>query len=144
MTDRDVSERKWGRYEILYQGPTENGYLKVKRLILNPLSSTSMQRHKFREEHFFRLLGEAVVQLADRRMMVADGAFVARGAWHSIVNETEKPASLIAVQIGSVVSEDDIERADSGGIQVPDSDDLIINPWVPTDELRKIDKHRKP
>ena len=117
MTDRDVSERKWGRYEILYQGPANDGYIKVKRLILNPLSSTSRQRHKFREEHFFPLLGMVMLVMDARGTSgvrgcnIIDGDRVPPGKWHQLINETEKPASVLEVQIGSVVSEDDIERA---------------------------------
>ena len=112
MTDRDVSERKWGRYEILYQGPTENGYLKVKRLILNPLSSTSRQRHKFRTEYFFPLLGRVDLIRDETRFLIRNGGTtVLVNEWHQLINDTEKPASLIEVQVGAVVEEDDIERA---------------------------------
>ena len=117
MTERDVSERSWGRYEIVYQGPTENGYLKVKRLILNPLSSTSKQRHKFRTEFFFPLLGEVKIRNEDWNdfawpaYRITNSTTVPPGVWHQLINETEKPASLIEVQVGAVVEEDDIERA---------------------------------
>ena len=110
MTDRDVSERSWGRYEILYQGPTENGYLKVKRLILNPLSSTSLQRHNFRTEYFFPLLGVIRTLYKNGEGQLTGMQVVFPGEWHRLINETGKPASLLEVQIGAVVEEDDIER----------------------------------
>ena len=112
---RGVSERSWGRYELIYQGPTDTGYIKVKRLILNPLSSTSRQKHKFRTEYFFPLGGDAMLhtELLDGSRLgwsVNNGIEVRSGQWHSVSNETESPASVLEVQVGAVVEEDDITR----------------------------------
>ena len=107
---RGVSERTWGKYELIYQGPNMNGYIKVKRLTLNPMSSTSLQKHKFRDEYFFPLDGNVIIQLADRRMAVSEGCHVYRGAWHSLVNESYTTSSVLEVQVGSVTDESDIER----------------------------------
>ncbi len=39
---RDITERPWGRYELIRHGPTDNGYIKVKLITLNPLSSMAI------------------------------------------------------------------------------------------------------
>ena len=105
---RGVSERSWGRYELIYQGPTDTGYIKVKRLILNPLASTSRQKHKFRTEYFFPLAGRTSLQIGNDSWPAARS--VAPGLWHALVNEGETDSSVLEVQVGSVVEEVDIER----------------------------------
>lgn len=114
---RGVSERSWGRYELIYQGPTDTGYIKVKRLILNPLASTSRQRHKFRTEFFFPLIGRVVLEVEGYKFGLTPEPKrmgyerIPIGSWHSVVNEDSTVSSVLEVQVGAVVEEDDIERA---------------------------------
>jgi len=110
---RGVSDRSWGKYELIFQGPTDDGYLKIKRLILFPYCSTSRQKHKSRTEYFFPLEGKISFngkiprrQLGRTEMPTT----IPPGEWHCLTNETDKPVSAIEVQIGAVVDEDDIER----------------------------------
>ena len=109
---RGISDRKWGRYELIYQGPTDRGWIKVKRLILNPGVSTSMQRHKFRDEFFFPISGRAKIALSKpgHYQEIASGSWIPCGRWHSIINEGDSQSSVLEVQVGSVTDEDDIER----------------------------------
>ena len=108
---RGVSERSWGRYELIYQGPTDKGYIKVKRLILNPMALTSRQKHKFRTEYFFPLTGHVHLETDHLPLLtVCDGEKVPPGQWHQLSNEDGELSSVLEVQVGAAVEEDDIER----------------------------------
>ncbi len=100
--------RPWGYYTILHE---EKNY-KVKEIGVYPQKSLSLQKHKFRSEHWNVVEGEMVI-LADgqeRKAKKNQSIFVPRGTKHKIHNPTNKIAKIIEVQIGSYLGEDDIVR----------------------------------
>ena len=101
-------ERPWGGFEVLEEGP---GY-KVKRLVVEPGHSLSLQRHLLRAEHWVVVEGAPRVRIgkATRRLRVRGAVDVPRGAWHRIENPGRRPVILIEVQHGSYLGEDDIIR----------------------------------
>ena len=100
--------RPWGGFQILGEG---SGY-KVKRLVVEPGHRLSLQRHRFRAEHWVVIAGAPRVLVAGRtRRLKARGTVtVPKGAWHRIENPGRAPVVIIEVQHGQYLGEDDIIR----------------------------------
>ncbi len=100
--------RPWGGFQTLEEGA---GF-KVKRLVVEPGRRLSLQRHRFRAEHWVVIAGAPRVIVADRaRRLKARGTMsIPRGAWHRIENPGKVPVVIIEVQHGRYLSEDDIIR----------------------------------
>lgn len=105
---RGFERRPWGEFETLAEGA---GY-KVKRLVVEPGHRISLQRHRFRAEHWVVVAGapRIVVGARVRRLKPRDTVDVPRGAWHRIENPGRRPVVIIEVQHGSYLGEDDIVR----------------------------------
>lgn len=102
------SERPWGRFEVLDEGER----YKVKRLTVSPGGVLSLQRHEHRSEHWTVVEGVATVTIGNKTKELRENKhqFVPVGAIHRIENKQDKPLTLIEVQKGSILSEDDIVR----------------------------------
>jgi mannose-6-phosphate isomerase len=100
--------RPWGGFQTLEEG---RGY-KVKRLMVNPGHRLSLQRHRFRAEHWVVIEGSPRVWVSGqpRRLKARQFVVVPRGAWHRIENPGRVPTVIIEVQHGSYLGEDDIIR----------------------------------
>ncbi len=100
--------RPWGGFQTLEEGP---GY-KVKRLEVEPGHRLSLQRHRFRAEHWVVIAGapRVIVGGRSRRLGVRGTMLVPRGAWHRIENPGRTRAVIIEVQHGLYLGEDDIIR----------------------------------
>lgn len=105
---RGFERRPWGRFEVLEEGA---GY-KVKRLVVEPGHRISLQRHRFRAEHWVVVAGapRIVVGGRVRRLKPRGTVDVPRGAWHRIENPGRHPVVIIEVQHGSRLGEEDIIR----------------------------------
>lgn len=105
----EVEFRPWGYFEVLRCGI---GF-KVKKLHVYPQSSLSLQRHRFRAEHWVVVRGEAeVICGAEKfRLPVNSSTFIPAGMIHQLANPAaSEPLEIIEVQTGSYIGEDDIER----------------------------------
>jgi mannose-6-phosphate isomerase-like protein (cupin superfamily) len=100
--------RPWGGFQTLEEG---RGY-KVKRLLVRPGQRLSLQRHRFRAEHWVVVTGSprVIVSGRSRRLRPRGAVDVPRGAWHRIENPGRIPVVLIEVQHGPYLGEDDITR----------------------------------
>lgn len=100
--------RPWGYYDSIDEAP---GF-KVKRIVVYPGSSLSLQRHKHRAEHWTVVSGVARVQVGDeeRRMLADESVYIPKGTVHRLTNEGTSDMTLIEVQTGAYLGEDDIER----------------------------------
>jgi mannose-6-phosphate isomerase-like protein (cupin superfamily) len=107
---RGFERRPWGEFETLKEGA---GY-KVKRLVVKPGHRISLQRHRFRAEHWVIVAGapRVVIKGRARRLKPPAAVDVPRGAWHRIENPGRRPVVIIEVQRGSYLGEDDIVRRD--------------------------------
>jgi mannose-6-phosphate isomerase-like protein (cupin superfamily) len=105
---RGFERRPWGGFETLEEGP---GY-KVKRLVVQPGHRISLQRHRFRAEHWVIVAGAPRIVVAGkvRRLKPYATVDVPRGAWHRIENSGRRPVVVIEVQHGPRVAESDIIR----------------------------------
>lgn len=101
--------RPWGRYVTLDEG---KGY-KVKKVIIDPGQSISLQFHRHRSEYWFMAGGDGRVQLGDRHFAVAYGSppvVVGKGMTHQLSNPAGMPLVVIEIQSGDYLEEDDIIR----------------------------------
>jgi mannose-6-phosphate isomerase len=110
--------RPWGGFLTMEEG---RGY-KVKRLFVRPGQRLSLQRHRFRAEHWVVVTGSprVIISGLPRRLKPRGSVDVPRGAWHRIENPGRGPVVLIEVQHGPYLGEDDIiRRQDDYGRAAP-------------------------
>jgi mannose-1-phosphate guanylyltransferase len=102
--------RPWGCYTILDES---EGY-KVKRIEVKPHKRLSLQSHKYRNEHWVVISGEAEVVNNDKSFILGENesTYIQAGHKHRLSNLTDKPLIIIEAQVGSYTGEDDIKRYD--------------------------------
>ena len=100
--------RPWGWFESLVNMP---GY-QVKRLHVYPGAALSLQSHQHRSEHWVVVSGTASVVRDDEVLTLAtnESVYIHVGQKHCLANRTEAPLTVIEVQTGDYLGEDDIER----------------------------------
>ena len=100
--------RPWGWYESVDQGP---GF-QVKRLMVAPGASMSLQYHRRRAEHWVVVRGVAEVSCDGRVFRLEENAstYVPLGAPHRLANPGTDPLEIVEVQSGDYLGEDDIVR----------------------------------
>ena len=100
--------RPWGHYTSIMRGEK---WL-VKRLVINPMESLSLQMHKHRSENWVIVKGIAKVEIENEIsfLNVNESTYVPIGAKHRLSNPNKEKLVLIEVQSGSYLGEDDIIR----------------------------------
>jgi len=101
--------KPWGCYQVLARGLS---YL-VKELTLTPGSSISLQFHRFRTETWTVTSGRALAICGPKRSELIPGYvfYVPKGSIHRLKNIGEvEDLSVIEIQLGRYLSEDDITR----------------------------------
>ena len=105
--------RPWGFFETLILSDS----FQVKRIVVNPGASLSLQSHKYRSEHWIVVVGTAKVTVGETVETVEcqlvhenESVYIPLGAIHRMENPGETPMELIEVQTGSYLGEDDIVR----------------------------------
>ncbi|AJE48787.1 mannose-1-phosphate guanylyltransferase/mannose-6-phosphate isomerase [Celeribacter indicus] len=102
--------RPWGWYESLVVGQR----FQVKRIHVHPGAALSLQSHHHRAEHWIVVAGTAQVTVNDETKLVTENqsVYIPLGAVHRMENPGKVPLTLIEVQTGSYLGEDDIIRYD--------------------------------
>jgi mannose-1-phosphate guanylyltransferase len=102
--------RPWGSYQTL----VNTSDYKVKKIILNPRSKLSLQKHFLRSEHWVVLAGIANVSLDNKEFQLYpnESSFIGVGQKHRLENQQNTHLVIIEVQVGKNISEDDIVRFD--------------------------------
>ena len=102
--------RPWGSYTILAEG---EGY-KVKRITINPGAKLSLQLHYHRSEHWTVISGTGKLTLDDKEVFFRENesTYIPIGVRHRLENPGKLPLSIIEVQNGKYLGEDDIVRFD--------------------------------
>lgn len=102
--------RPWGYFETLALGPR----FQVKRIVVHPGASLSLQSHHHRAEHWIVVQGTAKVTVDDTVQLVTENqsVYVPLGSVHRMENPGKLPMALIEVQTGAYLGEDDIVRYD--------------------------------
>lgn len=102
--------RPWGSYTILAEG---EGF-KVKKITVNPGASLSLQMHYHRSEHWTVVNGTGKLTL-DNKVVVFkenESTYIPIAVKHRLENPGRIPLSIIEVQNGKYLGEDDIIRFD--------------------------------
>jgi mannose-1-phosphate guanylyltransferase/mannose-6-phosphate isomerase len=107
-TDHRRVYRPWGHYESVDAGER----FQVKRLVVAPGGTLSLQKHLHRAEHWVVVQGTAEVTIGNDRKIVHENesAYIPIGAVHRLANPGKIALELIEVQTGSYFGEDDIIR----------------------------------
>ena len=102
--------RPWGFYESLIQGDR----FQVKRIVVEPGRKLSLQKHFHRAEHWVVVKGSALVTRDDDTMLIRENesVYLPLGCVHRLENPGKIALSLIEVQSGAYLGEDDIVRFD--------------------------------
>jgi len=102
--------RPWGWFESLAMGPR----FQVKRICVHPGGKLSLQSHVHRAEHWIVVEGSANVTVGDTQKMVFENQsiYVPQGDLHRLENPGKVMLTLIEVQTGSYLGEDDIVRVE--------------------------------
>jgi mannose-1-phosphate guanylyltransferase/mannose-6-phosphate isomerase len=100
--------RPWGWYDSIDHGPR----FQVKRIMVKPKASLSLQMHHHRAEHWIVVSGTAEVTVGDKVVMLSENqsTYIPLGTVHRLVNPGTIPLEIIEVQSGSYLGEDDIVR----------------------------------
>ena len=99
--------RPWGHYTVLQ----ETEYCKVKKIVVEPHQSLSLQKHHHRSEHWIVVSGTALALVAEeKKRMPNDTVYIKAGQIHRLTNPGLIPLILIEVQCGDYLGEDDIVR----------------------------------
>ncbi len=100
--------KPWGSYTILENNP---GQL-VKRLEVLPGAKLSLQMHNHRNEQWLVVRGTAEVQLEDKTFLLEknQSTFIPQGSKHRLGNPGKEPLTIMEVQLGDKIDEDDIIR----------------------------------
>jgi mannose-1-phosphate guanylyltransferase/mannose-6-phosphate isomerase len=100
--------RPWGYYQDVDDGTRH----RVKRIVVKPGATLSLQKHFHRSEHWVVVKGvaEVTVDSEIRTVYENESAYIPIGSMHRLGNPGKIPLELIEVQSGSYLGEDDIMR----------------------------------
>ena len=100
--------RPWGTYKSLVK---ENKW-QVKLIEVKPGEKLSLQKHKFRSEHWVVVSGVAKVEIDGEIMILNENesSYIPLGSKHRLSNPGKENLKIIEIQSGSYLGEDDIER----------------------------------
>lgn len=103
-----IDYRPWGWAEVLVTAP----HFEVRRIVIHPGKSLTLQSHVHRSEHWVVVQGTAdvVIDGAGRTLSPTQSIEVPRGAVHRLENSGPHDMVLIEVQTGSYLGEDDVTR----------------------------------
>ncbi|WP_233258879.1 mannose-1-phosphate guanylyltransferase/mannose-6-phosphate isomerase [Rubrivivax albus] len=100
--------RPWGWYDSIDMGER----FQVKRILVKPGASLSLQKHHHRAEHWIVVSGTAEVTNGDQVILLTENqsTYIPLGQVHRLANPGKVPLEIIEVQSGSYLGEDDIVR----------------------------------
>jgi len=100
--------RPWGSFENLIE---EDKFL-VKKLIINSGEKISLQYHKHRTEKWTIVNGTGLIIIGKKKILAkyGDSFSINPEEIHSIENTGRNNLEIIEVQLGKILSEDDITR----------------------------------
>ena len=100
--------RPWGYYDSLDVG---DGF-QAKRICVKPGEKISLQKHKYRSEHWVVVSGTAKITCGDKiyNLEKNQSTYIPKGEVHRLENEGAVDLEIIEVQTGDYLGEDDIIR----------------------------------
>jgi mannose-1-phosphate guanylyltransferase/mannose-6-phosphate isomerase len=102
--------RPWGWYDGVDAGER----FQVKRIVVKPGGTLSLQMHHHRAEHWIVVSGTAKVTKGTETFLLSENqsTFIPLGTTHRLENPGRVELEMIEVQSGSYLGEDDIVRFD--------------------------------
>jgi mannose-1-phosphate guanylyltransferase/mannose-1-phosphate guanylyltransferase/mannose-6-phosphate isomerase len=103
-----IDHRPWGWFETLVLADR----FQVKRIVVKPGGSLSLQSHFHRSEHWIVVEGTAKVTIGQNEQLVSENqsVYIPLGELHRLENPGKIPMDLIEIQTGTYLGEDDITR----------------------------------
>ncbi len=103
-----ITKCPWGSFEVLYEAPDH----KVKKIVVEPNGSLSLQLHHLRSEHWFVVSGRGVAIVDGRKKSLHAGSSIdiPEKSKHRVHNPSDEELIIIEVQTGEYCGDDDIER----------------------------------
>lgn len=103
-----ITKCPWGSFEVLFEAPGH----KVKRIIVEPDGSLSLQLHHLRSEHWFVVSGkgDAIIDGKKKKLRAGRSIDIPQKTKHRVHNSSNENLVIIEVQTGSYCGDDDIER----------------------------------
>lgn len=105
---RHIVHRPWGTYEGIAHGSR----YQVKRILVKPGASLSLQKHHHRAEHWVVVKGTASITRGDESLLLSENqsTYIPLGVVHRLENPGKIDLEIVEVQSGSYLGEDDIVR----------------------------------
>ena len=109
--------RPWGWYDSIDSGSR----FQVKRIMVKPGATLSLQKHHHRAEHWIVVRGTAEVTNGEQVILLTENQspYIPLGTVHRLANPGKVPLEIIEVQSGSYLGEDDIVRFEDTYGRVP-------------------------
>jgi mannose-1-phosphate guanylyltransferase/mannose-6-phosphate isomerase len=100
--------RPWGWYDSVDNGER----FQVKRIVVKPGATLSLQMHHHRAEHWIVVSGTAKVTKGDEVLLLSENqsTYIPLGTTHRLENPGRVDLEMVEVQSGSYLGEDDIVR----------------------------------
>jgi mannose-1-phosphate guanylyltransferase/mannose-6-phosphate isomerase len=107
-SDHRRGHRPWGYYDSVDMGER----FQVKRIVVRPGGTLSLQKHMHRAEHWVVVRGTAEVTIGEEVRLVHENesVYIPMGTVHRLANQGKIPLEIVEVQTGSYLGEDDIIR----------------------------------
>lgn len=100
--------RPWGYFDSIDFGTN----FQVKRILINPGAKISLQKHKFRSEHWIIVKGIATIACGNKVFKLEENqsTYIPKGEVHRLENMEKSELEIIEIQTGNYLGEDDIIR----------------------------------
>lgn len=104
----EIGERPWGTWKCIAVG---DGFI-AKLITVKPHASLSLQMHDFRSEHWIVVAGTPTITIGDTKKEYGFGQSVdiPVKTKHRLENLTNDMVSVLEVQMGDILDENDIIR----------------------------------
>lgn len=101
-------KRPWGHYIIIHKS---KNYL-IKKIVILPNESISLQLHHHRSEHWIVINGIAKIQIGNKKIKLTQNqsTYVPVNKKHKVSNNSSEPLIILETQLGQKLSEKDIIR----------------------------------
>jgi mannose-1-phosphate guanylyltransferase/mannose-6-phosphate isomerase len=93
----------------------------VKRIVVKPGESLSLQMHHHRAEHWVVVRGTAHVTCGEKTFLLSENqsTYIPLGTVHRLSNPGKAPLEIIEVESGAYLGEDDIVRFEDNYGRMP-------------------------
>ena len=100
--------RPWGFFDSIDNG---DGF-QVKRILVKPGAKLSLQKHRYRSEHWVVINGTALVTCEKKvfELTKNQSTYIPQNSVHRLENKQNIPLEIIEIQTGTYLGEDDIIR----------------------------------